>query len=209
MLAWIKSMIVLCYILSLWEVKFFSRSDSVKCLLLLQQWCFVYIFIDRAFALMTENGFLQSLTPTSIEESIQLGKNELDSIVAHMSWLNHCCKLLLQQQILLIVLCKLAIQPELKENLNSQIIHIFLNTYWVLLSSSHCSGPLNQFWHRFGGLWIPSELETIQIPCVSCDHKISCWGYFSKHSSILGVVKDCKNPFSTWLNVVLSTHWRK
>lgn len=34
---------------------------------------------------MTENGFLQSLTPTSIEESIQLGKNELDLIVAHMS----------------------------------------------------------------------------------------------------------------------------
>lgn len=32
-----------------------------------------------------KKAFLQSFTHTSIVESIQLGKNELDSIVAHMS----------------------------------------------------------------------------------------------------------------------------
>lgn len=53
MLARIKSMIVLCCILSLWEIKFFSRNDNVKWLLLLQQGCFVYIFIGRALTVMS------------------------------------------------------------------------------------------------------------------------------------------------------------
>lgn len=108
-------------------------------------------------------GFYNPLLALPLE-SIHLGKNELDSIVAHMSWLNHYCKLLLQQQILLIALCKLAPQPELKENLNSQGKHMFMNTHCMLLSTSSGSGPPNQFWHSFGTLWISSELETMQIP---------------------------------------------
>lgn len=135
-----------------------------------------------------KKAFLQSFTHTSIVESIQLGKNELDSIVAPTSWLNHYCKVLLQQQILLIALCKLATEPELKENWNSQGKHKFMYTYCMLLSTSSCSGPPNQFWHSFGALWIPSKLETVHIPR---DHQL------------LGIFP----LFSSWL--VLSTHWRK
>lgn len=118
----------------------------------------MYVFIGRAFTVVTKKriGILQCFTCTSIEESIQSGKNELDSIVPHISWLKHYCKLQLQQQILLIALCKLATEPGLKENLNSpRKMHYYI-TYCRLLSTSSCSGPPNQLaqsWSSVNSLW--------------------------------------------------------
>lgn len=110
----------------------------------------------QSFYCGNKNGFLQSFTCTSIEESIQSGKNELDSIVPHISWLKQYCKLQLQQQILLIALCKLATEPGLKENLNSQGKHIIILHTAGLLSASSCSGPPNQLpqsWSSVNSLW--------------------------------------------------------